>query len=100
MAFVSSNSNSNSSTNEADNTTFGVCVAHTQSNPTSRDNLSDAVIYAFLAGDSSRGQAGSWIAPRNQKNRGRKINRRTVTLETPTENALVAQDGIGGYDWS
>ncbi|GKC37780.1 hypothetical protein Tco_1050164, partial [Tanacetum coccineum] len=25
---------------------------------------------------------------------------RTVTVETPTENALVAQDGIGGYDWS
>ncbi|GJW25399.1 putative ribonuclease H-like domain-containing protein [Tanacetum coccineum] len=25
---------------------------------------------------------------------------RTVTIETPTENALIAQDGIGGYDWS
>ncbi|GJS72055.1 hypothetical protein Tco_0704896 [Tanacetum coccineum] len=52
MAFVSSNStnsNSNSSTNEADNIAYRVSVAHTQSNPTSRDNLSDAVIYAFLA---------------------------------------------------
>ncbi|GKB11385.1 putative ribonuclease H-like domain-containing protein [Tanacetum coccineum] len=39
-------------------------------------------------------------APRNQENRGREINRRTVTVETPTENALVAQDGIRGYDWS
>ncbi|GJS61371.1 putative ribonuclease H-like domain-containing protein [Tanacetum coccineum] len=39
-------------------------------------------------------------APRNQENRGRENNRRTVTVETPTENALVAQDGIGGYDWS
>ncbi|GJY71960.1 ribonuclease H-like domain-containing protein [Tanacetum coccineum] len=39
-------------------------------------------------------------APRNHENRGREINRRTVTVETPTENALVAQDGIGGYDWS
>ncbi|GJS86256.1 40S ribosomal protein S17 [Tanacetum coccineum] len=39
-------------------------------------------------------------APRNQENKGREINRRTVTVETPTENALVAQDGIGGYDWS
>ncbi|GJU94980.1 ribonuclease H-like domain-containing protein [Tanacetum coccineum] len=38
--------------------------------------------------------------PRNQENRGRENNRRTVTVETPTENALVAQDGIGGYDWS
>ncbi|GJX18554.1 ribonuclease H-like domain-containing protein, partial [Tanacetum coccineum] len=39
-------------------------------------------------------------APRNQENRGRENNRRTVTVETPIENALVAQDGIGGYDWS
>ncbi|GKE70488.1 ribonuclease H-like domain-containing protein [Tanacetum coccineum] len=35
-------------------------------------------------------------APRNQENRGREINRRTVAVETPTENALVAQDGIRG----
>ncbi|GKC56051.1 ribonuclease H-like domain-containing protein [Tanacetum coccineum] len=41
--------NSNSSTNEADNTAYGVGTAHTQSNPTSGDNLSDAVICAFLA---------------------------------------------------
>ncbi|GKE52416.1 hypothetical protein Tco_1487572 [Tanacetum coccineum] len=45
VAFVSSNStNSNNNTNEADNTTYGVSVAHTQSNPTSGDNLSDIVI--------------------------------------------------------
>ncbi|GJS56224.1 ribonuclease H-like domain-containing protein [Tanacetum coccineum] len=35
-------------------------------------------------------------APRNQENRGRENSKRTVTVETPTENALVAQDGIGG----
>ncbi|GJW43013.1 hypothetical protein Tco_0071812 [Tanacetum coccineum] len=35
-------------------------------------------------------------APRNQENRGRENSRRIVTVETPTENALVAQDGIGG----
>ncbi|GJS98351.1 ribonuclease H-like domain-containing protein [Tanacetum coccineum] len=39
-------------------------------------------------------------APRNQENRGKENSRRTVTVETPTENALVAQDGIRGYDWS
>ncbi|GJX24841.1 putative ribonuclease H-like domain-containing protein [Tanacetum coccineum] len=39
-------------------------------------------------------------ALRNQESRGREINRRIVTVETPTENALVAQDGIGRYDWS
>ncbi|GJU08065.1 hypothetical protein Tco_1124495 [Tanacetum coccineum] len=46
---LNTNSNSNSSTNEADNTAFGVSAAHTQSNPTSGDNLSDALICAFLA---------------------------------------------------
>ncbi|GKB90411.1 hypothetical protein Tco_0962683 [Tanacetum coccineum] len=50
LAFVSSNStNSNNNTNEADSTAYGVSAAHTQSNPTSGDNLSDAVICAFLA---------------------------------------------------
>ncbi|GKB51768.1 hypothetical protein Tco_0902521 [Tanacetum coccineum] len=43
------NSNSNNSTNEADNTTYGVSVAHTQSNLASGDNLSDVVVCAFLA---------------------------------------------------
>ncbi|GJR50356.1 hypothetical protein Tco_1400877 [Tanacetum coccineum] len=50
VAFVSSNgTNSNSNTNEADNTTYGVSAAHTQSNLAFRDNLSDAVICAFQA---------------------------------------------------
>nr|GEX02059.1 hypothetical protein [Tanacetum cinerariifolium] len=39
-------------------------------------------------------------ALRNRDNRGRKYGRTTVLMETPTENALIAQDGIGGYDWS
>ncbi|GJT69093.1 putative reverse transcriptase domain-containing protein [Tanacetum coccineum] len=34
------------------------------------------------------------------ENRGRENNTRTITVETPTQNALIAQDGIGGYDWS
>ncbi|GKA52289.1 hypothetical protein Tco_0745485 [Tanacetum coccineum] len=39
--------NSNSITNEADNTAYRVSAAHTQSNPTSGDNLSDAVMLCF-----------------------------------------------------
>ncbi|GJV19141.1 putative ribonuclease H-like domain-containing protein [Tanacetum coccineum] len=39
-------------------------------------------------------------APRNQDNRGKENSKRTMTIESSTENALVAQDGIGGYDWS
>ncbi|GKD10181.1 hypothetical protein Tco_1189866, partial [Tanacetum coccineum] len=142
VAFVSSNStnsNSNSITNDADNTTYGVSAAYTQSNPTSGDNLSDAVICAFLASQPNSPQlaredleqidpddleemdlqwemamltirarrfikrAGGKLDVNGQSvgfNRGRENSRRTVTVETPTENALVAQDGIGGYDWS
>ncbi|GJS66868.1 ribonuclease H-like domain-containing protein [Tanacetum coccineum] len=132
MAFVSSNStnsNSNNSTNEADNTTYRISVAHTQSNPTSGDNLSDVVIYAFLATRRFIKRTGKKLdvngqrvgfdrskvecynchkndhfarecrAPRNQENRGRENSKRTVTVETPTKNALVAQDGIGGSNF-
>ncbi|GKF25122.1 ribonuclease H-like domain-containing protein, partial [Tanacetum coccineum] len=52
VAFLSSsstNSNCNSSTNKADNTAHGVSATHTQCNSTSRDNLSNAMICAFLA---------------------------------------------------
>ncbi|GJV23655.1 putative ribonuclease H-like domain-containing protein, partial [Tanacetum coccineum] len=38
-------------------------------------------------------------APRNQENRNGDAPRRVVPMETPA-NALVVQDGIGGYDWS
>ncbi|GJW03613.1 ribonuclease H-like domain-containing protein [Tanacetum coccineum] len=128
MAFASSNStNINSITNEADNTAYGVSAAHTQSNPTSGDNLKQINPDDLEEMDLQWGMAMLTIrarrfikrtgrklecyncqkydhfarecrAPRNQENRGREINRRTVTVETPTENALVSQDGIGGYD--
>ncbi|GKB71115.1 ribonuclease H-like domain-containing protein [Tanacetum coccineum] len=35
---------------------------------------------------------------RNQENKGRENNTRTIAVETPTQNALIAQDGIRGYD--
>ncbi|GJV01795.1 ribonuclease H-like domain-containing protein [Tanacetum coccineum] len=31
---------------------------------------------------------------------GRENSSRTTQIEFPTHNALIAQDGIGGYDWS
>ncbi|GKB08187.1 hypothetical protein Tco_0836471 [Tanacetum coccineum] len=100
VAFVSSNStNRNSSTNEANNTAYEVSSVHTQSIPTSGDNLSDAVICAFLATRKFIKRTECRL-PRNQEKREKENNRRTVIVETPNENALVAQDGIGGYDWS
>nr|GEW04820.1 hypothetical protein [Tanacetum cinerariifolium] len=39
-------------------------------------------------------------ALKNQENRGRAYGRKIVPVENQTENALIAQDGIGGYDWS
>ncbi|GJS27360.1 ribonuclease H-like domain-containing protein [Tanacetum coccineum] len=39
-------------------------------------------------------------APRNQGNRNRDAPRRNALVDTSTTNALVVQDGIGGYDWS
>ncbi|GJR83990.1 hypothetical protein Tco_0154775, partial [Tanacetum coccineum] len=138
QTFDSTNSNNNSNTNEADNTTYGVSNAHTESNPTSRDNLSDVVICTFLASQPNSLQLAredleqidpddleemdlQWEmamltirARRFIKRTCRKLDvngqrvrfdrpvlqLRTITVETPTENALVAQDGIRGYDWS
>nr|GEW02358.1 ribonuclease H-like domain-containing protein [Tanacetum cinerariifolium] len=127
IAFVSSNNaNSTSNTNEADNTAYEVSTAHTQGNivnSTSVDNLSDAVICAFLASQPNSPQLARddleqidsddleemdlhWEmamltirarrAPKNQENKGREYGRKTVLVENPTENALIAQDGIGG----
>ncbi|GKB61299.1 hypothetical protein Tco_0917485 [Tanacetum coccineum] len=38
-------------------------------------------------------------APRNHGNRNGDAPKKIVPVETPA-NALVIQDGIGGYDWS
>nr|GEV10979.1 ribonuclease H-like domain-containing protein [Tanacetum cinerariifolium] len=38
-------------------------------------------------------------APKNQDNRGREYGRKTVPVETPTENTLIAHDGIGSSDY-
>nr|GEW43953.1 ribonuclease H-like domain-containing protein [Tanacetum cinerariifolium] len=35
-------------------------------------------------------------APKNQDNKCREYRRKTILVKSPTENALIAQDGIGG----
>nr|GEV69446.1 ribonuclease H-like domain-containing protein [Tanacetum cinerariifolium] len=39
-------------------------------------------------------------ALKNQDNKGREYGRKTVPVETLTENALIAQNEIGWYNWS
>nr|GEW46874.1 ribonuclease H-like domain-containing protein [Tanacetum cinerariifolium] len=39
-------------------------------------------------------------APKNQENRKREYGRKTMPVENPTKNALIAQDVIRVYDWS
>nr|GEW93544.1 zf-CCHC domain-containing protein [Tanacetum cinerariifolium] len=38
-------------------------------------------------------------ALKNQENKRREYDRKTVPVENPTKNVLITQDGIGGYDW-
>ncbi|GKB30380.1 hypothetical protein Tco_0869781 [Tanacetum coccineum] len=119
-----------SSTTKTDNTANGVNAAHTQVNTVNTtlvDNLSDAVICAFLASQPNSSQLAKedleqidpndleeidlhWEmamltirarrAPKNQEYRGREYGRKTVPVETTTENALITQNGIRGYHWS
>nr|GEX36702.1 retrovirus-related Pol polyprotein from transposon TNT 1-94 [Tanacetum cinerariifolium] len=107
--------NSKSSTNEADNTAYGVSTTHTQCNivnSTSVDNLSDAVIYAFPTSQPNSPQLArediEQIDPDDLEEmdlhwkmymltiRARsEYGRKTIPVENPTENALISQDGIG-----
>ncbi|GJT69361.1 hypothetical protein Tco_1028647 [Tanacetum coccineum] len=115
VAFVSSNSTS--STNGAVNTAHSVTTASTQAttvNSTTIDNLSDVVIYDFLASQPNSPQLDNedlqqinpdvleemyLRASRNQENRNMENTRRVVPVETTTSNTLMSCDGAG-YDWS
>ncbi|GKC39179.1 reverse transcriptase domain-containing protein, partial [Tanacetum coccineum] len=65
---------------------------------THKDNLLPYPILMMSCFPSLRGHfARECRAPRNQGKRNGDVPRRIVPVETPT-NALVVQDGIGGYD--
>ncbi|GJX13289.1 ribonuclease H-like domain-containing protein [Tanacetum coccineum] len=88
------------------------------------DNLSDAVICAFLASQPNNSQLAhedlqqihpddikeidlrwqmamlTMRARRNQDYKNKESSRRSVPVETSTSTALVSCDGLGGYDWS
>nr|GEU91184.1 hypothetical protein [Tanacetum cinerariifolium] len=132
MAFVSFSLNNNTnSSNEIANTAFEINTAVTQvnaANSTNIDNLSDAIICAFLESQSNSSQlvnedlkqirpddledidlkwqmatghfARECRAPRAQDNRNTESTRRNVPVETTNSLALVSCDGFGGYDWS
>ncbi|GJU02358.1 hypothetical protein Tco_1112696, partial [Tanacetum coccineum] len=111
-------------TNEAVNTANDVSAASSQGQASSV-TYADDVMFSFFANQSNSPQLDNedleqidtddlerWIsnrmrghfarecrAPRNQGNRNGENTRRVIQVETPA-NALVVQDGIGGYDCS
>nr|GEW38184.1 putative ribonuclease H-like domain-containing protein [Tanacetum cinerariifolium] len=98
VAFVSSNStNSTSNTNEVDNTAYGGSTAHTQEDikQIDPDDLEEMDLHWEMAMLTIKARR----APKNQENRGREYGRKTVPVENPTENALIAQDGNRGSDY-
>nr|GEV17833.1 uncharacterized mitochondrial protein AtMg00810-like [Tanacetum cinerariifolium] len=101
MTFVSSKSTS--STNEVDTTASGVSIAHTQGRSLDmngrRIGFDKTKVECFNCHKNDH-FAKECRALRNQDNKDREYRRTTVLVETPTKNALIAQDGIGGYDWS
>ncbi|GJU86459.1 hypothetical protein Tco_1294005 [Tanacetum coccineum] len=111
VAFVSSNrTNSNSSINEADNIAYEVSATHTEKDleQIDPDDLEEMDLQWEMAMLTIRARrfikrTGTKLdvnGQRKSQNRGRENSRRTVIVETPIENALVAQDEIRGYDWS
>nr|GEY55682.1 ribonuclease H-like domain-containing protein [Tanacetum cinerariifolium] len=125
--------NSTSSTNEADNTAYGVSTAHTQEDleQIDPDDLKEMDLHWEMAMLTIRARrfikrtgrnldingqkisfdrskvecfnchknrqfARECRAPKNLANRGREYGRKTVPVENPTKNALIAQDGIRG----
>nr|GEV95694.1 hypothetical protein [Tanacetum cinerariifolium] len=120
MAFLSSPS----SINEVDNASIQVSAASTLvstvSSPNNTDNLSDAIVYAFLANQPNGSQLVhedleqihkddleemnlKWqlalLSMRAKRPRNQDNSRKTVIMEDTSSKAMVAIDGAG-FDWS
>ncbi|GJZ81732.1 hypothetical protein Tco_0646726 [Tanacetum coccineum] len=109
VAFVSNSTNNTNNTNKADDTAHGVSTTHTQEDleQLHPDDLEEMDLQWEMAMLTIR-------ARRFIKRTGKKldINGQRVGFDKSkvecfnictrahTNNALIAQDGIGGYDWS
>ncbi|GKA89501.1 ribonuclease H-like domain-containing protein [Tanacetum coccineum] len=116
VAFVSSDNSS--STNETVNTAHSVSAASSK-DQASTASYADDVMFSFFANQSNAPQLDyedleqidvddleemdlKWqVAMLTMRvKRNRDAPRRNAPVDTSTTNALVVQDGIGGYDWS
>ncbi|GKB07756.1 hypothetical protein Tco_0836040, partial [Tanacetum coccineum] len=124
VTFVSSDNSS--STNETVNTAHNVSATSSKDQASTASYVDD-VIFSFFSYQSNAPQLDNedleqidaddleeidlkWQvamltmrfkrAPMNQGNRNRDAPRRNAPVDTSTTNAMVVQDGIGGYDWS
>nr|GEV24475.1 retrovirus-related Pol polyprotein from transposon TNT 1-94 [Tanacetum cinerariifolium] len=117
MVFMSTSNNnsSNGAVAQAVNTALGVSTSSTQVNTANIDNLSDAVICAFLASqpnghvdnevqkvlEENRKEADyQWEcrAPRSQDTKHKESTKRTMLVETPASTALIVDNckkGLG-----
>nr|GEX91376.1 hypothetical protein [Tanacetum cinerariifolium] len=126
VAYVTSDNSSN--TNETVNTAHSASVTSSK-DQTSTTSYADDVMFSFFFNQSNALQLDNedlkqidtddleemdlkWQvamltmrvkreckAPRNQGSRNRDAPTRNAPVDTSTTNALVVQDGIGGYDW-
>nr|GEX73105.1 hypothetical protein [Tanacetum cinerariifolium] len=101
VAFVSSHNTR--STNETVNTAHSVSAASSK-DKASIASYADDVMFSFFSNKSNAPQRDHFAreckAPRNQGNKSIYAPTRNAPVDTSTTNALVIQDGIGGYDWS
>ncbi|GJT81694.1 ribonuclease H-like domain-containing protein, partial [Tanacetum coccineum] len=108
VAFVSNSTNNTNNTYKVDDTAHEVSTTYSTThthynggNTICLDNLCDAEM-AMLTIRARRfiKRTGKKLDINGQRVGFDKSKVECFNLETPTQNALIAQDGLGGYDWS